>query len=157
MGLLLRLLVVAGLATDAYVHWTFAPDMALVGEGGAVSGDVLFRAQAVVAAVTAVLVLVLARRWTYAIAFLVAVSAVGAVFLYYTIDLGTLGPIPDMYDPAWYREKTISASGEAVAAVAALAGILLLGRRRDRSEADPAGTSPPTPPTPHSGGVSGKW
>ncbi|MEW2356331.1 hypothetical protein [Spirillospora sp. NPDC029432] len=130
MGLLLRVLVFAGLAADAYIHWTFAPDMAFVGEGGAVTGDVLFRAQAVVAALAGLLVLAWARRWTYAIAFLVAASAFGAVILYYMVDLGTLGPIPDMYDPAWYAEKTISSIGEAVAALAAVAGMLTAGRGR---------------------------
>jgi hypothetical protein len=138
MGLLLRLLVAAGLIVDAYVHWTFAPDMAFVGEGGAITGDVLFRVQAAVAAVVAVLVLAHARRWTYAIAFVVAASALGAVVLYYMVDLGALGPIPDMYDPAWYIEKTVSGIGEAVAALAALIGMLTAGRRRSRRDPEPA-------------------
>ncbi|MFI0352380.1 hypothetical protein [Actinomadura sp. 9N407] len=147
MGLLLRVLVAAGLLIDAYVHWSFAPDMVNVGEGGAITGDVLFRGQAVVAAVVAVLVLLWARRWTYAIAFVVAVSAFGAVLLYYMVDLSTLGPIPDLYDPAWYREKTISAIGEAVAATAAMFGIMTAGKRRDRSEGSPAPAA--SPPAPH--------
>ncbi|MGH3390765.1 MAG: hypothetical protein ACRDOO_18010 [Actinomadura sp.] len=121
MRILFRLLVAAGLAVDAYVHWTFAPDMAFV-EGGSIGGDVLFRLQAVVAALVAVLVLGWARRWTYAVAFLVASSALGAVLFFYFVDIGAVGPLPAMHDPAWYAEKTISAVGEAVAAVAALVG-----------------------------------
>jgi hypothetical protein len=132
MGILLRVLVVAGLAADAVVHWMFAPDMAFV-EGGSIAGDVLFRAQAILAAVVAVLVAVWARRWAYAVAFLVAASAVGALLLYYYVDVGVLGPLPDMHDPVWYGEKTISLVGEGVAALAALAGMLLTGRSGDRA------------------------
>lgn len=123
MGILLRLLVAAGLAADAIVHWRFAPDMAFV-QDGSIGGDTLFRVQAVLAAVVAVLVLALARRWTYAIAFLVAASALGAVLLYYYADVGALGPLPDMHEPTWYAEKTISAVGEGVAALAALIGLV---------------------------------
>jgi hypothetical protein len=127
MKILLRLLVAAGLATDAYVHWTFAPEMAFV-EGGGIGGDVLFRLQAVVAALAGALVLTWARRWTYALAFLVAASALGAVVFYYFVDIGAIGPLPAMHDPVWYTEKTISAVGEAVAAVAALVGYLTVRR-----------------------------
>ncbi|WP_146087340.1 hypothetical protein [Thermomonospora echinospora] len=132
MGILLRVLVAAGLAADAVVHWVFASDMAFV-EGGSIAGDDLFRAQAILAAIAAVLVVVWARRWTYAVAFLVAASAVGALLLYYYVDVGPLGPLPQMYDPAWYTEKTISLVGEGVAALAALAGMLLPARSDDRS------------------------
>lgn len=136
MRILLRLLVAAGLSADAYVHWVFAPDMAAV-RGGSVRGDDLFRAQAVAAVIVALLVLAWPRRWTYAIAFLVAASALGAVLLYYFADVGALGPLPAMHDPVWYGEKTISAAGEGVAAVAALVG-LLRARRRGRRTPEPA-------------------
>ncbi|TDB98674.1 hypothetical protein [Actinomadura sp. 7K534] len=137
MGLILRLLVAAGLAADAYVHWTFAPDMAFV-QGGAIGGDVLFRVQAAVAAAAAVLVLVRAARWTYALAFVVAASAVGALVLYYYADLGALGPLPDMHEPVWYAEKTVSLVGEGVAALAALAGFFVAGRKRGARDEVPA-------------------
>jgi hypothetical protein len=132
MGILLQVLVAAGLAADAIVHWTFAPDMAGVKEGQ-IDGDTLFRAQAIVAALSGVLVLVWPRRWTYAVAFLVAASAVGALLLYYYVDVGVLGPLPSMYDPAWYGEKTISLVGEGVATLAALAGMLWPGRSGERA------------------------
>ncbi|WP_242882185.1 hypothetical protein [Actinomadura litoris] len=134
MGLIIRLLVAAGLAADAIVHWRFAPDMAYV-QGGSVDGDLLFRIQAAVAAVAAVVVLTYARRWSYALAFLVAGSAVGALLLYYYVDTGALGPLPDMHDPAWYTEKTISLVGEGVAALAAIAGFALT---RTGSRAEPS-------------------
>ncbi|MFF4240481.1 hypothetical protein ACFYYL_31785 [Actinomadura geliboluensis] len=133
MGLLLRLIVAAGLAADAVVHWMFAPDMAYV-EGGSLGGDDLFRIQAAVAAVAAVIVLTYASRWAYALAFLVAASAAGAVVLYYYVDLGSVGPLPDMHEPVWYLDKTISLVGEAGAALAALAGFFVAGGRRRPEE-----------------------
>ncbi|QXJ22413.1 hypothetical protein AGRA3207_003408 [Actinomadura graeca] len=124
MGVLLRVLVAAGLAADAFVHWRFAPDMAPGpnAASGTIPGDDLFRAQALLAAAAGLLVLVWARRWTYAVAFLVAASAVGALVLYYSVDVGRLGPIPAMYDPHWYGDKTISLIGEGIATLAALVG-----------------------------------
>ncbi|WP_131739571.1 hypothetical protein [Actinomadura roseirufa] len=131
MGLLIRLLVAAGLITDAVVHWRFAPEMAFV-PGGAIGGDVIFRVQAAVAAVTAVIVLTYARRWSYALAFLVAGSAVGALLLYYYVDVGALGPLPAMHEPVWYAEKTLSLAGESISALAALAGLALAAPARNR-------------------------
>jgi hypothetical protein len=124
----LRLLVAAGLAVDAYVHWTFAPNMAAV-PGGSIGGDMIFRLQAGVAVAAAVLVLAWPRRWTNAIAFLVAASALGAVLLYFFVDVGAIGPLPNMHEPVWYTEKTVSSVGEGVAALAALIGFALGGRR----------------------------
>src|SRR5512139_1334167 len=123
MGILLRLLVAAGLAADAIVHWRFAPDMTpSKNVSGVIPGDDLFRLEAIVAVVAGLLVLVWARRWTYAVAFLVAASAVGALLLYYFVDVGRLGPIPAMHDASWYADKTISLVGEGIAAIAALVG-----------------------------------
>ncbi|MDL4777698.1 MULTISPECIES: hypothetical protein [Thermomonosporaceae] len=131
------MLVAAGLVVDAVVHWRFAPDMAYV-EGGAIGGDLLFRVQGVVAAVVAVLVLVAARRWSYALAFLVAASAAGALLLYYFVDVGALWPLPDMHEPVWYSDKTISLAGEGVAALAALAGLLTVRGKRSSREPENA-------------------
>jgi hypothetical protein len=57
---------------------------------------------------------------------------------YAVIDVGAIGPVPDMYDPTWSAEKTLSAVAEAAAAVAALA-LLVIGVRTP--EATPAGVS----------------
>jgi hypothetical protein len=119
MGLILRLLVVAGLAVDAYVHFHLASD---VGSTGTLSEGTLFWIQGVVAALVAVLVLVRARPVPYIIAFLVAASALGAVLLYRYVDVGAIGPLPDMYEPIWYTEKVVTTVAEAVAAVAAALG-----------------------------------
>ncbi|TMR00784.1 hypothetical protein ETD83_15805, partial [Actinomadura soli] len=129
MGLILRLLVAAGLAADAIVHWRFAPEMAFV-QGGSIDGELLFRIQAAVAGVVAVVILTYATRWAYALAFLVAGSAVAAIVFYYYVDAGAIGPLPDMHEPVWYAEKTISLVGEGIAALAALAGFFTASRTR---------------------------
>lgn len=133
MGLVLRILVAAGLAVDAVVHWRFAPQMRYV-PGGSVHADTIFYAQAVVAGIVGLLVLVHARRWTYALALVVAASAVGALLLYFSVDVGALGPIPNMHEPVWYAQKTESLVGEGVAALAALAGLLTVRRARPAVE-----------------------
>ena len=46
------------------------------------------------------------------------------------MDLGPIGPLPDLYEPVWYPEKVVAAGGEAVALVAA--GLLLAGIRASR-------------------------
>lgn len=136
MGLILRLLVAAGLAADAIVHWRFAPEMAFV-QGGSIDGELLFRVQAAVAGVVAVVILTYATRWAYALAFLVAGSAVGAILFYYFVDVGALGPLPDMHEPVWYAEKTISLAGEGVATLAALAGLLTVKRAKRQDDEAP--------------------
>ncbi len=130
MGLVIRLVVAAGLVVDAVVHWLYAPDMAYL-QGGSISGELLFQVQAAVAAVAAVVVLVYGNRWAYALAFAVAGSAVGALLLYHYVDVGALGPLPNMYDPMWYTEKWLSLVGEGIAAVAAVAGFAQAVRERE--------------------------
>jgi hypothetical protein len=144
MRLLLRLLVAAGLAVDAYVHWIFAPDMAGV-QGGSIGGDTLFYAQAVIAGVVGLLVLAWPRRWTFVVGFLVAATALGAVILYYYADIGSLGPLPDLHEPVWYSEKTISAVGEGVATLAAAIGILVGGPRKAAHRETPQPRQPAAP------------
>lgn len=121
MGIVFRVLVAVGLGVDAYVHFHLAGD---VGQGGTISEGLLFRVQAVVAVVVALVILVKANRATYAVAFLVAASALGAVLLYRYVDVGTLGPLPNMYEPVWYTEKTVTTIAEAVATLAAVLGFL---------------------------------
>jgi len=127
---LLRLVVAAGLAIDAYVHFhladTYDPVKASISQGD------LFRIEAAVAAVTAVLVLVVRHRLVYALAFLVAAGGAAAVLLYRYVDVPAFGPFPAMYEPVWYTQKTVSLIAEAVAAVAA--AVLVLTSRSRESE-----------------------
>jgi hypothetical protein len=118
----LRLVTAAGLAVDAYVHLKVASDYDVI--PGAISGGDLFRAESAAAIAVVLLVLVRPGRVAYLLAFLVAASALGAVLLYTNVDVGTLGPLPDLYEPVWFTEKTVSAIAEAAAAVTAALGLV---------------------------------
>ncbi len=122
--IILRLWVAAGLAYDAYAHFDLAG--AFDANTAVISQGALFRAEAAIAAIVALLVL-FTRNWAAAaMAVLVAGSALAAVLLYRYVDPGPLGPLPDMYEPTWYPEKTLSAIAEAAAVLGA--GALLLFR-----------------------------
>lgn len=116
---ILRVTAAAGLAVDAYVHADLAAGFDA--NGAHITEGDLFRIQAGLAALAALLVLVHGRRLSAAFALLVSLSAFGAVMLYHYVNVGTLGPLPNMYDPIWYTEKTVSAIAEAIAAVASAA------------------------------------
>ncbi len=62
----------------------------------------------------------------WALCVLVLASALGALLLYRYVDVGTLGPLPNMYEPAWFPKKTAAAFAEAVGLVTAFAGLLIL-------------------------------
>jgi hypothetical protein len=131
---LLRIVVIAGLAYDVYAHWHLAPNFdGREGNGKPVSisqGE-LFRVEAVLALAALVLVSVVHRRWTALLAFVVAVGGVAAVLVYRYVDVGAVGPLPNMYDPLWYAEKTWSAIAEGAAALAA--ALLVLREVRPRA------------------------
>lgn len=129
--IVLRILVVAGLTVDAYVHVNNAYRYAVGFGTGWFTGQTLFLIEAGVASFAALMVLVTGARLAYAFAFLVAASAFGAVMLYRYVNVGKLGPIPNMYEPVWFTQKTVSAIAEAVALVCAAIGVVLpRGRRR---------------------------
>ncbi|HEY2075212.1 MAG TPA: hypothetical protein VGH53_02645 [Streptosporangiaceae bacterium] len=118
-----RLIAVAGLSIDAYVHLdlasTYSEAQAPVNEG------ILFRAAAVLALFTALALIKSARRLPLMLGFAVSASALALMLLSRYVDLGPLGPFPDLYDPVWFPEKLWAAGGEAAAAIASVTGILL--------------------------------
>lgn len=122
-----RVVGAAGLGYDAYAHLDLAANFdanrALISQG------MLFRVEAVGAVLAALLVLLIRHRATATFALLIAGSALGAVLLYRYVDLGALGPLPDMYEPSWYPEKIYSAIAEAVAVLAAAALVFSGGDR----------------------------
>jgi hypothetical protein len=120
--LVLRALVAAALAVDAYVHADLAPGYDAI--HASVSQGDLFRVEAGVASAAALIVLAVGRRTGFALAFVVAASAFGAIMLYRYVDVGTLGPLPNMYEPAWFPEKITAAVAEAAAAVLSAGGLL---------------------------------
>ena len=126
MDLLRKSLVgvtVAGLAVDAYVHLHLAHDYDVV--KATVSQGQLFRLEAVLAIVAAVLLLVRPGRLTAAIAAVVAGGGVVALLLYYFVNVGKIGPIPNMYEPTFYGEKVVTLVAQSVATVTALALVYL--------------------------------
>lgn len=123
-----RILVAVALAVDAYVHFTLAGAMQLAAPEG-IGGAALFRIQGGAAAVAALLVLVAGSRLAYAVAVLVALSALGPVLLYSFVNVPAVGPIPSMYDPTWYPLKVLSVVAAAVGVLLGLLGFALAGRR----------------------------
>ena len=120
----LRLLTAACLAVDAYVHLKLASTRPPASSPGGISQGALFYAQGGVAILAALLILYRGTRAAFGFAFLVAASALAAVLTYRYIDVGALGPFPDMYEPAWYATKVTTTIAEAIAMLAAVAGFL---------------------------------
>lgn len=128
----LRLLTAAGLAVDAYAHADLAATYDPVAK--TISQGDLFRIEAGAAALAALLVILFGTRpLVWAFALLVAAAGVAAVLLYRYVDVGAVGPLPNMYEPVWYPEKTASVVAEAGAMLTAAAGLLLACRLRTRS------------------------
>jgi len=130
----LILLAVVGLVVDAIVHFDLASAFADV-KTSTISQADLFRIEAVVALVVAAALLVYPRRGTALAVFVVAASAAVAVVVYRYVDIGRIGPIPNMYDPYWQPVgKWLSAVAEIVAAgaSAALIGVSTPSRGRER-------------------------
>ena len=124
ISLLLRGVVAAGLAVSAYVHLDQASTYDGIGEQITV-GD-LFRAQGAVSLLAAVAVLVLRRRVAVGLAVAVALASTAAVVSSVYVRVPAVGPLPELYEPVWYADKTVSALGTAAATVV---GAVLLRRR----------------------------
>jgi hypothetical protein len=117
----LRLLTAAGLGVSAYVHIHVAAKYNGVAGNSGLSQGLLFRIEGGVAILLALIVLASGSRFLHFLAFLVAASALGAVLLYSYTNVGRLGPLPDMHDPAWFPQKALSTAAEAVATLASAA------------------------------------
>lgn len=149
--LVVRLAAAAALALDAYGHAADASFYA-GNRGGSITQSTLFLLEAAVASLVALLLVLGAwlspgRRTVWVLAFLVASSALGAVVLYTNVDVGVLGPIPDMYEPTWaVPDKKLTAFAEGAAVLLAAAGLVLsLGGRR-HGESLPSVGEPPSHP-----------
>jgi len=131
----LRLGTAAALAIDATVHLSDAAGYDAV--KATLSQGELFRVEAGVAIAAGLLVLLWPRRSAWIAALLVAASALGAVLLYRYVDVGSLGPIPNMYENTWQVPgKLLSAWAEGAAVVLAGAGLLVhWGDTRNRMTA----------------------
>jgi hypothetical protein len=129
---IIALVAAAGLGVDAYVHFDLADTYDVIRTSTLSQGD-LFRAEGVAAVLAALAVVVRPRRYTAAFAFLVAASALAAVLVYRYVNVGPWGPIPSMYEPVWYPQKTQATWAEAMATLAATATIVVLHLERRKS------------------------
>lgn len=118
---ILVIVVVVGLAIDAYEHLKVAHNYAF-NKTSTISEANLFRIEAVLAILAAVLVIVWRSRWAAAIALAVAAGGLILLVVYRYVDVGKVGPIPNMYEPVWGVEgKKWTVAGEAMAIVGSLA------------------------------------
>ena len=136
MPWIIRAVTAAGLAVDAYVHFDLA---ALYAEaGGAINESVLFRVEAAAALLAAVAVIATGRRVCYLAGLAVGGTALAAMLVSRYVDLGQLGPFPDLYDPVWFPEKLLAAFAEGAACVMAVAGaIITRSNPKSPPKADP--------------------
>ncbi|WP_063763679.1 hypothetical protein [Actinoplanes subtropicus] len=126
----LAVITAALLGVDAYVHLHYAHSYDQF-KSSTMSEGTLFRIQGVVAIVVGVLLLIWPGVLTWLLSLLVAGSAVVAVTLYTYVDVGALGPLPDLYEHTWRPPgKVPSAVAELVAAVLSLIGLAVALRRR---------------------------
>ncbi len=125
---LVRLVAATALAVVAGVHLHLAPGYALVGDQ-VTQGD-LFRAQAAVAAVVALALVVRPTRTVWLVAAAVGVASLLAVVVTVYVAVPALGPLPRIFEPVWYVEKAVSAAAAGTASLAALLGLVLVVRQR---------------------------
>lgn len=80
--------------------------------------------------VVAVALLIRPHPVVWAVAVLVTASAVGAVLLYTYVDVGALGPLPNLYEPTWAAApgKLASAVAEGLGTLLAIIGFVLAVR-----------------------------
>lgn len=128
MELVFRVLVVAALATDAVVHLRLAGMYQAAAPGGVGEGT-LFRIEAALAILVALFVAIRGSRAAYAMAFVITLSALVAVLLYRYVNIPAFGPIPAMYEPVWFFNKSLSAVAEGIGVIAAGAGFVYTRRR----------------------------
>lgn len=135
LALILVAVTVVGLVIDAWVHLDLASAFAHVKTSTMSQAD-LFRVEAVLAIVAAVALLIRPRQWSAGFAFLISAGGFVAVVVYRYVDVGQIGPIPNMYDPFWLPTgKWVSAIAEAAAAAASAVLFVMLAR--------PAGAAAP--------------
>ncbi len=129
----LAIITAVGLAIDAYEHLKVAHNYTF-NKTSTLSEADLFRAEAVLAILAGLLVLVWTSRWAAAVALAVAGGGLILLLVYRYNNVGAIGPIPDMYEPLWnVQGKKPTVVGEAIAIVGSLA-LLLVPRRRTAAD-----------------------
>jgi hypothetical protein len=107
-----RVLAVIALAISSYVHLHLAPRYDYP---GTITGTDLFYAQGAAAALIALVLLLTGNRWVWLAAVGLGLASFAAVMLYRYVDVGSIGPLPNMNDASWQPspDKLLSAVAEA--------------------------------------------
>jgi hypothetical protein len=118
----LTLITLAALGIDIYVHWDVAHNYIGLPSPSFITEYGLFKFEAGLALVTALLLLARPNRLTAGLAALVLLGGAAALLVYYQFQVGKIGPLPDMSDHTWYPrpEKALSVIAELVGGVVAL-------------------------------------
>ena len=134
----LRVLMVACLGISAYVHLHLAHLYTTLGD--TITMGQLFKVQGVVAAAVALWLLVTGSRFAWWAGAAVSAASFAAVMLYRYVDIGAIGPLPNMYDAAWQPspDKLLSAIVEGAGVVLFLVWLLVSRPRRVCERAQPA-------------------
>ncbi|MFC8504191.1 hypothetical protein ACFUC1_17665 [Pedococcus sp. NPDC057267] len=125
--------MVLALGVDAFIHFRLAAGYQNAAPGGIGTGTV-FRLEAVAASLVGLWVLVRGSRAAYAAAAVVALSAAVAVVLYRYVNVPAVGPLPAMYEPVWYFQKTLSAVAETAGGITAAAACLRSAKKRPHED-----------------------
>lgn len=124
----LRGLVVAGLLVSGAIHADLAPNYALI-KTSTLSEQDLFYAQAVVAALVALWLLLRGSRLAWTAALVVGAGSLAAVLTYRYVDVHAIGIIPSMYEPYWFTRKIITAYAEGAVTALSVVALSLTIRR----------------------------
>jgi len=132
----LRLLGAAALAISSYVHLHGAHHYTSL--GNTITQADLFYAQGAIAAAVALWVLVTGHRLAWVAVALVGAASFAAVMVYRYVNVGAIGPLPNMYSPSWEPspDKLMSAYAEAAALIVAVIALF------SRSVRTPSGRGP---------------
>ena len=123
----LRVLAAAALGVSALLHVVLAQGPLV--SGGQVTLAGLFIAQAIVATLIALAVLLSGHRLAWIAAAVVGLGSLAALVLSVYVQIPAVGPFPTLYEPLWYGEKVLAAASAALAAVVA---VVALRRRTGR-------------------------
>jgi len=109
----LRVLAVAGLGISSYVHLHLAHLYKDIGSSLTMAD--LFYAQGIIAALVGLWLLLTGHRVAWWAAALVGIASFAAVMTYRYVNVGAIGPVPNMYDATWQPspDKMLSAIAEA--------------------------------------------
>lgn len=128
-GIILRVLTAAALGVDAVVHVRLAPGYQSAAPDGIGEGN-LFLVEAAAAAATGLYVLIRGSRPAWALTLVAAGGGLVVLLLYRYIDIPAFGPVPAMYEPVWFFEKTLTALAETAALLMATTALTLPRKTR---------------------------